>query len=297
MAAAAPARADRSPEITDIALAGAEWLRLADGVHALLAPDPDAYRRFLAQAAPSALIFACDCKDYAGDSRGGSIATLTITPAATLRRAVSTLPQGRSIYFAISQAWLSHATSRAPTPAGGAYYLPDGLNAIAAAALEARLDGFAPDLYRAAKCQELLCEILELWRKGSLAPRAAGSSYTLADAERLMEARRVIVTRYAEKLTLEGIARTCGLNRAKLTQGFRELFNQTVTEALTEHRLLWAAQELRTSGKPVASIGYSAGYLNNASFARAFSKRFGQCPTDFRRSPAPKFTALTAVAA
>ena len=32
---------------------------------------------------------------------------------------------------------------------------------------------------------------------------------------------------------------------------------------------------LLTTDKPVSSIGYENGYLNNASFARAFSRRFG----------------------
>jgi AraC family transcriptional activator of pyochelin receptor len=39
---------------------------------------------------------------------------------------------------------------------------------------------------------------------------------------------------------------------------------------------------LRTTDLPVSSIGYENGYLNNASFARAFSRRFGLSPSDFR---------------
>jgi AraC family transcriptional regulator, transcriptional activator of the genes for pyochelin and ferripyochelin receptors len=241
-------------------------------------------------------VLTCECKDYA-DSRGGSIAALTIVSAAALKRRPPAPTSGRAIVFIIPRAWLSRAADRRPAPDGGGFYLPDALNGIAVAALEAGPRGFAADLYRAAKCQELLCEVVRLWLGDALVARAAGGAYSLADAERLMQARRMIATRYAEKLTLEGIARACGLNRAKLTQGFRELFNQTVSEALTEQRLLAAAGELRTSGKPVASVGYAAGYLNNASFARAFAKRFGQCPTDFRRSLAGEPAMPTAIAA
>ena len=39
---------------------------------------------------------------------------------------------------------------------------------------------------------------------------------------------------------------------------------------------------LLTTDLPVSSIGYVSGYLNNASFTRAFGRRFGHTPTDVR---------------
>ncbi len=44
-----------------------------------------------------------------------------------------------------------------------------------------------------------------------------------------------------------------------------------------------ARQMLAASDLPVASIGYRCGYLNNAAFTRAFSRRFGMAPTAMRR--------------
>ena len=97
-----------------------------------------------------------------------------------------------------------------------------------------------------------------------------------------MAARQMIDDRASEKLTLDLIARGCGLNRSKLTRGFRELFNCTVAEAIAERRLDLARRMLLTTDLPVSSIGYESGYLNNASFARAFGRRFGRSPSDFR---------------
>ncbi|MBL0917046.1 MAG: helix-turn-helix transcriptional regulator, partial [Sphingopyxis sp.] len=79
------------------------------------------------------------------------------------------------------------------------------------------------------------------------------------------------------------LARGPGTNRDKLTRGFRELYNCTVAEALSERRLGQAQRMLAASDLPVASIGYRCGYLNNASFTRAFSRRFGMAPTEMRR--------------
>ena len=86
----------------------------------------------------------------------------------------------------------------------------------------------------------------------------------------------------AETATLDGISRACGLNRAKLTRGFRDLFGCTIAQALAERRLSHARRMLLSTDKPVSSIGYENGYLNNASFARAFGRRFGVSPSDYR---------------
>ncbi|MGD9815006.1 MAG: helix-turn-helix transcriptional regulator [Hyphomonadaceae bacterium] len=102
------------------------------------------------------------------------------------------------------------------------------------------------------------------------------------DTRRVIAARRLIDERWGQKLTLDGIARACGLNRAKLTRGFRDLFGCTVAEALAERRLHQARHMLLTTDLPVSSIGYENGYLNNASFARAFGRRFGVSPSDLR---------------
>jgi AraC family transcriptional activator of pyochelin receptor len=98
----------------------------------------------------------------------------------------------------------------------------------------------------------------------------------------VIEARRLIDEHWSEKLTLGQIARRCGLNRTKLTRGFRELYRCSVTEALAEKRLGEARRQLVATDLPVGIIGYRSGYTNNASFTRAFGRRFGVSPTDFR---------------
>ena len=162
------------------------------------------------------------------------------------------------------------------------YHLPSELRTIAIAALHSALEGEMLMVYRGGKALELLCETLRLRTAGALVSMPSGGALSLADSRRLMDARRLIDERSHEKLTLETIARECGLNRAKLTRGFREMFDCTIAEARAERRLAGASHMLLTTDLPVSSVGYQAGYLNNASFARAFSRRFGACPTEFR---------------
>lgn len=167
-------------------------------------------------------------------------------------------------------------------PESAEYHLPSALRAIVRAIGESALTDETLKVYRLGKSIELLCETIQLLAAGELLPLAGEGALSLQDTRRVVAARRMIDERWNEKLTLDKIARACGLNRAKLTRGFRDMFNCSVAEAIAEQRLSQAKRMLLTTNLPVSSIGYENGYLNNASFARAFGRRFGVSPSDFR---------------
>ncbi len=163
------------------------------------------------------------------------------------------------------------------------WYLPSDLRALGQSILAPDSDAPAIDTLRLARSIELLCQFFAALRAGRLVSVDGQPSLCEKDIARIAAARRIVDERWHEKLTLDDIARSCGINRDKLTRGFRELYHCTVAEALSEHRLRQARQMLAASDLPVASIGYRCGYLNNASFTRAFSRRFGMAPTAMRR--------------
>lgn len=162
------------------------------------------------------------------------------------------------------------------------FHLSSDMRAIALSLRDCDRPGEAGDIYRSAKAIELLCETWIALDAGSLIPAACDSDLSQADSRRLLEARRLIDEQWGQKLSLHGIAACCGLNREKLTRGFRKMFDCSVAEALAERRLSEASRMLITTDLPVSSIGYENGYLNNASFARAFGRRFGLSPSDYR---------------
>ena len=162
------------------------------------------------------------------------------------------------------------------------FHLSSALRAIAMAVRDCALCGEAQTVYRLGKSIELVCETIRLQNAGEFVALAPDCALSAEDTRRVAAARRLIDERWSEKLTLDKIARACGLNRAKLTRGFRVMFGCTIAEALAEQRLQQASWMLRTTDKAVSSIGYENGYLNNASFARAFSRRFGLSPSNFR---------------
>lgn len=164
---------------------------------------------------------------------------------------------------------------------GAIYLLPAELRSIVVAIRDCGMSSEAAVPYRLAKSIEFVCEILRVLGAGEL--MAAGNgSLSLADYRRISAARQLIDHHWEEPLSLSTIARRCGLNRTKLSRGFRELYRCSVTEALSERRLSEARRQLMSTDLPVGLIGYRSGYQNNASFSRAFCRRFGVPPSNLR---------------
>lgn len=183
--------------------------------------------------------------------------------------------------FVVTAAACRRIFGRIPTGDTG-WHLPSELRALVVAILDCRLPGEARDTLRLAKSIELLCATFERFAADSLVPTDGAGELNEVDARRIIAARRLIDERWREKLTLDSIARSCGTNRAKLTRGFRAMFDTTVADAIADLRLGGAGQMLRSTDLPVSSIGYACGYLNNASFTRAFTRRYGVAPTRYR---------------
>ena len=162
------------------------------------------------------------------------------------------------------------------------YHLPSELRRIALAIRDCPLDGAAGVTLRGAKSVELLCESFSALLGDALVPANAHAALSERDTRQMVRAKQIIDDHWREKLTLDTIAGTCGVNRAKLTAGFRAIFGLSVADAIAERRLGGARQMLLATDLPVSSVGYACGYLNNASFTRAFSRRYGVVPSRLR---------------
>ncbi len=204
--------------------------------------------------------------------------------APSLPALIGAAGEGR-IVFLVAREAVQRIGGRAMLEADGSdFHLPTDLRAIAMVLREPSVSSEARVAYQLAKSIELLCETIRCFEAHAVVPLTADAALSLADTRRILLARTMIDERWSEKLTLDGIARACGLNRAKLTRGFREMFECTIAEALAERRLMQASKLLLTTDLPVSSVGYEAGYLNNASFARAFGRHFGRSPSHYRAS-------------
>lgn len=165
----------------------------------------------------------------------------------------------------------------------GRWYLPADLRGLGRKLVAVEGEGEVADMLRAARSMELLCGLFAALVAKKMVEVRGATTLTEQDIGRVAKAHEMVTENWQERLTVSSVAQRCGLNKAKLTRGFRELYSCTIPEALTERRLERARELLAQSDLPVSSIAYRCGYANNASFTRAFVRRFGATPTEIRR--------------
>jgi len=102
-----------------------------------------------------------------------------------------------------------------------------------------------------------------------------------ADIEQLLAVRTLLETDCSTQLTLNDIARGAGLNRRKLTEGFKILFGSGVHEYLLQQRMTQAGSLLR-QGLAVSAVSEKVGYLGHGTFSRAFKRFYGVSPKQFK---------------
>jgi AraC family transcriptional activator of pyochelin receptor len=99
------------------------------------------------------------------------------------------------------------------------------------------------------------------------------------DRERILFARDYLLKNIESPPTLTALSRIAGLNEYKLKRGFKEIFNQTVFEYLSDVRLELAKNDLLEKCKLVTEIASELGYSSLQHFSTAFKKKFGITPS------------------
>jgi AraC-like DNA-binding protein len=148
---------------------------------------------------------------------------------------------------------------------------------------------YAGDLKRVhleAKALELICMMSEVMtdRPESISP----VRLTAADIERLHEVRSLLFDSVAKRPAISDLSRKVGINRNKLSYGFKHLFNTTITEFCLENRLQTGWDLLRDSSTPIALVAEKVGYRQAAAFSNAFRARFGITPRQARQGITPQ---------
>lgn len=86
--------------------------------------------------------------------------------------------------------------------------------------------------------------------------------------------------------TLADLARASGLSRSALAEHFAKCLGMSPIRYLRDWRLYLASVELKLADKALAAVAHEAGYGTEAAFNRAFARRFGLPPAEWRRMKA-----------
>lgn len=102
----------------------------------------------------------------------------------------------------------------------------------------------------------------------------------------LLAVRSHLETRYAEPITLRGLARLAGWSVAHLSERFRRAFGAAPIDYLIRIRLAQAHLLLRERGLSVAATAAAVGYAEYHHFTKLFRKRYGYPPSAVRQGAA-----------
>jgi len=83
--------------------------------------------------------------------------------------------------------------------------------------------------------------------------------------------------------SLEQLSSKSGLSQAKLQDGFKFLYNRTVTEYIRNIRLEAARELLKTSDLNISQIVYTIGFTSRSYFSKIFREKFGLTPNQFKK--------------
>lgn len=102
--------------------------------------------------------------------------------------------------------------------------------------------------------------------------------------ERLLEGiRSYLAGCYTSPPTIVELARMAGMNRTKLTQAFRNVYRETITEYCQRLRMTEARRRL-LEGESAGRVAAAVGYEHQSSFSQAYKAYFGFAPIASRRA-------------
>lgn len=113
--------------------------------------------------------------------------------------------------------------------------------------------------------------------------RLPASIYTHYEIDGIQAARIMIKKNIRYHFVIREIAQKVGMNEFKLKNGFRELFGNGVYEYLRTERMQEARHLLSEHRKNVKEVAALTGYKSVNSFIKAFKKKFGETPGEYRK--------------
>jgi AraC-like DNA-binding protein len=113
--------------------------------------------------------------------------------------------------------------------------------------------------------------------------RGASASAPVAEPPaRLIEAKRLIETHYAESIDLDRLAQTACMSVPHFCSQFKRNFGTSAIRYLVRVRLDHALHLLRNRNMPVSHVAFSVGFASLPHFSATFRKRFGEGPRAVR---------------
>lgn len=120
-----------------------------------------------------------------------------------------------------------------------------------------------------------------------LAPQrgaVVGDGLSPRDIKSLQDARQYLARNFVEPPSLAELGRMVGLNRRKLTEGFKQAYGETVYQYCIKQRMARAQELLLRKRLSVTETALEVGYTNPGNFTKAFKQYYGILPRHLHTS-------------
>ena len=157
----------------------------------------------------------------------------------------------------------------------------------AASLLACELSGSLRNLFAEAKAYELLALSIQSVIDTEAGLERRDSGLTTKDVERLEAARRLLERDFLSPPKIADLARSVGLNEAKLMRAFKQVVGTTIFEFTQQMRMELAKKLIETTELSVTEIALEVGYEYSSNFTTAFKRHFGITPKAARDAANP----------
>ena len=104
---------------------------------------------------------------------------------------------------------------------------------------------------------------------------------TNVDLQKIAQARDILVSDLSNPPTIEELARKVAMNRQKLKQDFKFVFEKTIYQYLIDTRMKVANELMMKNNMPVHEVAKMVGYQNASHFSKRFKNHFSMLPSKF----------------
>ena len=115
----------------------------------------------------------------------------------------------------------------------------------------------------------------------SIAPEQAQNGKRLQDYY-IREALTYIEQNFQNDISVDDMAKVCGLNRSYFGKIFKRATGRTPQQFLLTYRMIKATELLKLTKLSIGDIGNAVGYANQLHFSRAFKNLYGKAPREWR---------------
>lgn len=134
-----------------------------------------------------------------------------------------------------------------------------------------------------AKIYEILSHHIQQHNR-LLAGETLPDAINKSDLKTVRKMGKDILKTPAKPYSLEQLSLKSGLTQAKLQEGFKFLYNRTVTEYIRHVRLESARDMLKNTDLNISQIVYSIGFSSRSYFSKIFKEKYGITPNQFKKN-------------